>query len=400
MFGSCHQPGLHNLTRISSTHCKSIERRKDIRRLASAGYTRKAPRIQFVGVFDTVKALDDGDLYDISFNDSIQHVRHALSLHENRRAFRPEYYFPDLKRLPLARRSIVQAWFVGAHIDSGGSAAKDGLSLYPLQWMLIESRAKGLRLEFDGSFGNRAVIDDPLKLAFPAYESEGKGAPMATFTIKNGLKVEMQDLRRVHELPKYELKYAIHLNQSKRLWMPKEQRAPFNEDGNLKGYCEYAAQGTIIHPSVYLVFDEHNTLFLASNNISFRNRIEQLRDTTLTKDVFWEEKEIVDNTEPGAIRILVCGNTGVGKSTLINEVFGAELTAASERVRGIHDIRTPLMCENRPDLIIHDSGGFESGGDDEFQQVKEFVNGMSSAREMKDRLHVIWCAVFQAGQAR
>lgn len=57
------------------------------------------------------------------------------------------------------------------------------------------------------------------------------------------------------------------------------------------------------------------------------------------------------------------------------------------------------MCENRPDLIIHDSGGFESGGDDEFQQVKEFVNGMSSAREMKDRLHVIWCAMFQAGQA-
>ncbi|KAI4127533.1 MAG: hypothetical protein LQ341_006781, partial [Variospora aurantia] len=261
-----------------------------------AGYTRKAPRIQFVGVFDTVKALDDGDFYDISFNDSIQHLRHALSLHENRRAFRPEYYFPDLKRLPLARRSIVQA-----------------------------CRAKGLRLEFNGSFGNRAVIDDPLKLAFPAYESEGYGAPMATFTIKNGLKVEMHDLRRVHELPKYKLKYAIHLNQSKRLWMPKEQRAPFNEDGNLKGYCEYAAQGTIIHPSVYLVFDEHNTLFLASNALSFRNRIEQLRDTTLTKDVFWEEKEIVDNTERGAIRILVCGNTGVGKSTLINEVFGSEL---------------------------------------------------------------------------
>lgn len=94
---------------------------------------------------------------------------------------------------------------------------------------------------------------------------------------------------------------------------------------------DLAAQGTIIHPSVYLVFDEHNTLFLASNALSFRNRIEQLRDTTLTKDVFWEEKEIVENTEPGAIRILVCGNTGVGKSTLINEVFGAELVGSHLR---------------------------------------------------------------------
>lgn len=128
---------------------------------------------------------------------------------------------------------------MGAHIDIGGSAAKDGLSLYPLQWMLVESRAKGLQLEFDGSFGNRAVIDDPLKLVFPAYESEGKGVPLLTFTAKNDLKVEMQDLRRVHQLPKHGAKYAVHLNQYKRLWMPNEQRAAFNEDGNLRCYCEY-----------------------------------------------------------------------------------------------------------------------------------------------------------------
>lgn len=120
-----------------------------------------------------MKALNDGSLYEISFNDSIQHLRHALALNENRRAFTPEYYFPDYKRLPLARRSIVQAWFVGAYIDIGGSAAKDGLSLYPLQWVLIESCKKGLELESDGSFGNRAKIDDPLKLVFPSYESEG-----------------------------------------------------------------------------------------------------------------------------------------------------------------------------------------------------------------------------------
>lgn len=43
-------------------------------------------------------------------------------------------------------------------------------------------------------------------------------------------------------------------------------------------------------------------------------------------------------------------------------------------------------------MIIHDSGGFESGGDDELQRVKEFVSGMSSATEMKDRLHMIWFA--------
>ncbi|KAI4193564.1 MAG: hypothetical protein LQ348_002836 [Seirophora lacunosa] len=263
--------------------------------LESAGLTRKAPKIQFVGVFDTVKALRDHRLYDTSFNDSIQHLRHALALDENRRAFRPEFQTSDACPSP----------------DE-------------VLFRHVESRAKGLQLEFDGSFGNRAVIDDPLKLVFPAYESEGKGVPLLTFTAKNDLKVEMQDLRRVHQLPKHGAKYAVHLNQYKRLWMPNEQRAAFNEDGNLRCYCEYATQGTIIHPSVYLILDVFSTLFLSSEARSFRNRIEGFRDTILTKDVFWEEKAIIDDAKPGAIRILVCGNTGIGKSTLINEVFGAE----------------------------------------------------------------------------
>ncbi|KAL9010674.1 MAG: hypothetical protein Q9173_004415 [Seirophora scorigena] len=139
---------------------------------------------------------------------------------------------------------------------------------------------------------------------------------MSAFTAKNNLKVDMQDLRRVHQLPKHEAKYAVHLNQYKRLWMPKEQRAAFNED---------AAQGTIIHTSVYLILDVFSTLFLSSKARSFRNRVEGFQDTILTQDVFWEEKDIIDDAKPGAIRILVCGNTGIGKSTLINEVFGAEL---------------------------------------------------------------------------
>lgn len=29
--------------------------------------------------------------------------------------------------------------------------------------------------------------------------------------------------------------------------------------------------------------------------------------------------------DPAAIRILVCGNCGVGKSTLVNEIFGVEV---------------------------------------------------------------------------
>lgn len=92
-----------------------------------------------------------------------------------------------------------------------------------------------------------------------------------------------------------------------------------------------AAQGTTLHPSVYLIFDEYSNVFLDSKALSFRSDIEMLRSTVLTKDVFWGERETVDIEEPGAIRILVCGNTGVGKSTLINEVFGAEVVRHAYR---------------------------------------------------------------------
>lgn len=91
--------------------------------------TRPAPKIIFVGAFDTVKAVRDDDLYDLSFNRSIDHFRHSLALNERRAAFSPEYEFPELDNGQQRTRSFLQAWFVGAHMDIGGSSPKDGLSL-------------------------------------------------------------------------------------------------------------------------------------------------------------------------------------------------------------------------------------------------------------------------------
>jgi hypothetical protein len=53
-------------------------------------------------------------------------------------------------------------------------------------------------------------------------------------------------------------------------------------------------------------------------------------------------------------------------------------------------VNEPFTTPDRPDLIIHDSGGFEAGGTVEFEDVKKFVTERSAATEIKDRLHVIW----------
>lgn len=52
---------------------------------------------------------------------------------------------------------------------------------------------------------------------------------------------------------------------------------------------------------------------------------------SVTNQGFWADRETSEIDELKYIRILVCGNTGVGKSTLVNRVFG--VSTANEVVR-------------------------------------------------------------------
>ena len=201
-------------------------------------HTRPAPKIQFVGIFDTVKAVNDQSLYDISFNGPIQHLRHALALNEDRAVMSPEPVLPRYDNVS-SRRSIQQAWFIGAHIDMGGSSAKDGLALYPLQWMLIESQSKGLKLEFTGSYGGRAQLDNPLEIVLPSLTNPGKEIKIHSYTAKNKIVVSMQDMRKVHGSERFGTRYAIHVNRKNSIWMTKKVRKPFNSGGGLIGYHEF-----------------------------------------------------------------------------------------------------------------------------------------------------------------
>jgi GTPase SAR1 family protein len=68
-------------------------------------------------------------------------------------------------------------------------------------------------------------------------------------------------------------------------------------------------------------------------------------------------------------------------------------TQSSNRYRGIHDVREEIRFEGRPDLVVHDSGGFEAGADDEFQAIEAFLKEKSTATDVMERLHVIWFCV-------
>ncbi|KIM72010.1 hypothetical protein PILCRDRAFT_82252, partial [Piloderma croceum F 1598] len=82
--------------------------------------------------------------------------------------------------------------------------------------------------------------------------------------------------------------------------------------------------------------------------------------------------------------------SGVGKSSLINKVFGVPKAKVSNRKPGEADIEEGIISEQNKRLILHDSRGFEPGEADTVQIVQRFIDGKNTQPHIKDRLHAIW----------
>ena len=115
--------------------------------------------------------------------------------------------------------------------------------------MLIESRRCGLALEFKEAKKHANLIDDPLRLAslFPDSGAAIPGSAPWIYWFKNGIEVEMRDIRSVHD----------HRNLQKSVRKPTQPttashniiiyqvshgfnkpRTVFDQEGLLHGYCE------------------------------------------------------------------------------------------------------------------------------------------------------------------
>ncbi|KIW96675.1 uncharacterized protein Z519_02066 [Cladophialophora bantiana CBS 173.52] len=363
-------------------------------------HTTRPPLIQFVGVLDTVKYTTEGHMHDISFVPSVRHLRHALALNETRAQLNAEVFdIPFAQEMP--GRSFVQAWFMGSNQDLGGGTREDGLSLYPLQWLLIESMRAGLVLQSQNEKSPPLKIENPLSLAFPQYAGEVPKIDESEkiewrISHSNGIQVSLYDLQTLHGIYTDDSQtHNLQINSPSTLY--NTSRKIFNSKGFI-GWCDDGSYGAIIHPSVFCLLDRYPRFYEQSRFKSLKKDLADYRDRYLQDDDGaippWLEGLQLQASGVKAFRILVCGKTGVGKSTLINKIFGVEMTEESDSYRqGSHDINVAFESPNNPGLMIHDSRGWQAGSDKELELIAKFLRHRAFQKDPAEALHVIWFCV-------
>ncbi|KAI6152663.1 hypothetical protein BKA82DRAFT_4113147 [Pisolithus tinctorius] len=89
-------------------------------------------------------------------------------------------------------------------------------------------------------------------------------------------------------------------------------------------------------------------------------------------------------------RVLVVGKSGVGKSTLINRIFGVSTANVAKDKPGEADIEQEFTSPENDRLILHDSKGFEAGDAGNYETVKSFIVKRKKEPKIKDQLHAVW----------
>ncbi|MDZ7827613.1 MAG: DUF2235 domain-containing protein [Gammaproteobacteria bacterium] len=140
------------------------------------------PRIDFLGVWDTVGALGIPDLssvigldritrekyrfHDLTLGTHVRRAAHAVAIDERRKLFAPTLMEQD-PDAPKSQR-LVQSWFPGDHgCVGGGTWEKRGLSNRCLQWMVEQASHGGrvlgadLELLHDHAVADHGIYFEP-----------------------------------------------------------------------------------------------------------------------------------------------------------------------------------------------------------------------------------------------
>jgi hypothetical protein len=151
------------------------DHKRDVDTLARlSGACHYPVRIRCIGVWDTVGNIGNPfsdsawfsrqlAFHDMRLHDTIDVALHALSIDEQRSAFRPTLFALPEGTMQAPHQHVEQTWFPGTHADVGGGWPDTGLSDIALLWM-AERAAATTGLAIDLGKLQRAANPDPLGL--------------------------------------------------------------------------------------------------------------------------------------------------------------------------------------------------------------------------------------------
>lgn len=96
--------------------------------------------------------------------------------------------------------------------------------------------------------------------------------------------------------------------------------------------------------------------------------------------------------------VLIAGRTGVGKSTLINTIFGSKLAAVGAG-RPVTECYAEYSADTQL-VRLFDSVGWEGGADKErafIEDTHRFLQTRNQSGAAEDRLHIVWYALDAPG---
>ncbi|MFD1747066.1 T6SS phospholipase effector Tle1-like catalytic domain-containing protein [Rhizobium helianthi] len=147
------------------------------------------PPIKLLGLFDTVASVIEPGKFGPQFkthpfthrNPSVEVVRHAVAIDEQRTMFQPElwaidqpYWGGPFRPKEVHKQNVKEVWFAGVHGDVGGGypEVESGQIKIPLCWMVNETRPTGL------IYSERAIANLVMGEKGGKYVSPNQLAPL------------------------------------------------------------------------------------------------------------------------------------------------------------------------------------------------------------------------------
>ena len=126
--------------------------------------------------------------------------------------------------------------------------------------------------------------------------------------------------------------------------------------------------------------------------------VELLKDSVdvSTGEVTYSEYESKKNINKEKVNIIVAGKTGVGKSSLINYIFGKEVAKVGDGQPVTQEIQEYDL--EKDNITLFDTKGIEAKDYEEtLQNIRKYLELKQSSPDENDDIHIAWLCISERG---